>query len=227
MPARTVRAREPGAQRGDIRFVSPDHFLVFRDVGLRGRRLDGHEDLAWKGRHGERNALFAELLVTTGLRLEEVASLLAIELPAADRSPSAQKPVPFRLPASIAKDGRAREVRIPVRLLRRFADYMAIERANALDSCRHPVFEPIVVGNEPDRVTVAMADDAGIVKIAALRGRENEELRALRTANNRMAQHIQALNLLVGELERRIAQLQADSPPDSLRVVPLVVPTSR
>lgn len=42
------------------------------------------------------------------------------------------------------------------------------------------------------------------VEIAALRGRETDELRALRTANQRMAQHIQALSLLVDELERRM-----------------------
>lgn len=41
-------------------------------------------------------------------------------------------------------------------------------------------------------------------EIAALRGRETDELRALRTANKRMAQHIQALSLLVGELEQRM-----------------------
>ncbi len=164
VPTRTVRAREPGARRGDIRFVSLDHFLAFRDVGLRGHRLDGHEDLAWKGRHGERNALFAELLVTTGLRLEEAASLLAIELPAVDRSPSAQKSVPFRLPASIAKGGRAREIRMPIRLLRRLADYVAIERVNALIDGRHPVSEPIVVRDEPERTSVTMADNAGVVR---------------------------------------------------------------
>ncbi|RUV32468.1 integrase, partial [Mesorhizobium sp. M5C.F.Ca.IN.020.32.2.1] len=110
------------------------------------------------------NALFAELLVTTGLRLEEATSLLAIELPAVDRSHSAPKSVPFRLPASIAKGGRGREIRIPVRLLRRLADYVAIERANALVDCRHPASEPIVIRDEPDRTSVIMVDNAGVVR---------------------------------------------------------------
>lgn len=185
-PTRTIRAREPGARRGDLRFVSLDHFLAFRDVGLRGRRLDGDEDPAWNGRHGERNALFAELLVTTGLRLEEAASLLAIELPAIDRSPSVPKSVPFRLPASIAKGGREREIRMPVRLLRRLADYVAIERANALANCRHPVSEvsePIVVRDEPDRTSVAMADDAGIVRRVRLDVLTPRDRRRLVTAS--------------------------------------------
>ena len=132
VPVKTLRAREPGARRGDVRFVSLDRFLVFRDVGMRGRDPDGREDPAWGGRHGERNVLFAELLVTTGLRLEEAASLLVTEMPAPDRMHAKQRSLSFRLPAAIAKGGRAREIRLPVRLLRRLADYIAIERANAL-----------------------------------------------------------------------------------------------
>ena len=47
-------------------------------------------------------------------------------------------------------------------------------------------------------------------EIAALRGRETEELRALRSSNRNMAQHIQALSLLVRQQEQRIARLQAE-----------------
>jgi hypothetical protein len=63
------------------------------------------------------------------------------------------------------------------------------------------------------------------VEIAALRGRETDELRRLRTANRHMAQRIQALSLLVGEQERKITQLQAvSSRPGSARVMPFVAP---
>ncbi len=48
-------------------------------------------------------------------------------------------------------------------------------------------------------------------EIAALRGRETEELRALRSSNRNMAQHIQALSLLVRQQEQRIARLQTES----------------
>jgi DNA-binding transcriptional LysR family regulator len=62
-------------------------------------------------------------------------------------------------------------------------------------------------------------------EIASLRGRETDELRTLRTANRHMAQRIQALSLLVGEQERKIAQLQAvPSLPGSARVVPFATP---
>lgn len=124
-------ARERSARNGDMRFVSLDRYLLFRDVGLRGRLLDGQENPTWRGRNGERNTLFAELLVTTGLRLQEASHLLAAELPSSVRG-QGHRSLPFRLAAATAKGGKAREVRLPVRLLERLRDYAEVERANAL-----------------------------------------------------------------------------------------------
>ena len=53
------RSRERAARRHDMRFVNLGSYLLFRDVGLRGRLPDGAEDPTWRGRNGERNALFA------------------------------------------------------------------------------------------------------------------------------------------------------------------------
>jgi hypothetical protein len=58
-------------------------------------------------------------------------------------------------------------------------------------------------------------------EITALRGRETDELRDLRAANRNMAQHIQALSLLVREQERRIAKLHLELS-ESARVVPML-----
>jgi site-specific recombinase XerD len=138
-PVRISRARERAARTGDPRFIDVERYMQFRDVGLRGRLPDGTDDPAWRGRHGERNALFAELLVTTGLRLEEAGSLLTGELPRSaiirgDRRP--RRSIPFRVPASIAKGNKAREVRLPLRLLRQLGDYIELERANMLERGR-------------------------------------------------------------------------------------------
>ena len=126
-------ARESGARNGDMRFLDMPHYLVFRDVGLRGRLPDGREDPSWRGRNSERNALFAELLVTTGLRLQEASSLLVSELPSLnavhDRS---ARSVAFRLAAATAKGARGRNIRIPIRLIKQMNDYRVIERDNAL-----------------------------------------------------------------------------------------------
>jgi hypothetical protein len=67
----------------------------------------------------------------------------------------------------------------------------------------------------PDRIEELEAETA------TLRGRERDEMRDLRAANRNMAQHIQALSLLVREREQQIAKLQLELS-ESARVVPLV-----
>jgi len=58
-------------------------------------------------------------------------------------------------------------------------------------------------------------------EIATLRGRESDEMRDLRFTNRNLAQHIQALSLLVREQQQQIAKLQLELS-ESARVVPLV-----
>lgn len=125
-------ARESAARKRNTRFLSLDRYLLFRDVGLRGRLPDGRDDPSWCGRNGERNALFAELLVTTGLRLQEGSSLLLAELPTPDHRHD-QRSILFPIAAATAKGNKGRDVRVPLRLLRRLRDYADVERANALD----------------------------------------------------------------------------------------------
>jgi len=129
-------AREPAARNGDTRFVSLDRYLQFRDVGLRGRLPDGREDPSWRGRNGERNALFAELLVTTGLRLQEGSSLLAVELPSSSPQHHGQRSVAFRLASATAKGSKGRDIRLPLRLVKRLRDYIEVERSIATTRCR-------------------------------------------------------------------------------------------
>lgn len=123
-------ARESAARKGDMRFVSLERYLLFRDVGLRGRLPDGQEDPTWRGRNSERNALFAELLVTTGLRLQEASHLLTAELPL-PTAQDGQRSIPFRLAAATTKGDKGREIRLPSRVLARLLDYYEVERANA------------------------------------------------------------------------------------------------
>jgi len=72
----------------------------------------------------------------------------------------------------------------------------------------------------PDRIDELEAE------IAMLRGRETDEMRELRAANRNMAQHIQALSLLVREQEQQIAKLQLELS-GSARVVSLAGPARR
>ncbi|CAM5318895.1 hypothetical protein STENM223S_10399 [Streptomyces tendae] len=67
---------ETDPQDEPLRFVSFEDYLLWRNVGLRGELPEGGADPSWRGRHGERNALFADGLVHSGMRLGEGACLL-------------------------------------------------------------------------------------------------------------------------------------------------------
>ena len=133
-PQRRSRSfREPGARPHDMRFIGMDRFVIFRDFGLRAHLPDGSSDPTWRGHNGERDALFAELLTATGMRLAEASSLLPADLPRHDdKLLGDARSCPVLLPPAICKGNKGREIRVPRRLLRRIDDYIAIERANAV-----------------------------------------------------------------------------------------------
>jgi site-specific recombinase XerD len=126
-----VGAREKRARKGDVKFLSAPRYLAFRDVGLRGYLPGGGEDASFITRCGSRNSVFADLCVTTGLRLEEANSLLACELPEIDTSGGARSER-FELAPLITKGNRGRFVPIPHRVLRGLRDYMEAERCVAI-----------------------------------------------------------------------------------------------
>lgn len=118
---------EPDPGPAPVRFVPFADYLAWRDVGLRGRLPDGRVDPAWRGRHDERNAAFADLLVHTGMRLGEAASLLVPELPGERTAGAGQLPG-IHLAAAVTKRNRARTVFPPPRVVRTLHRYAGIER---------------------------------------------------------------------------------------------------
>lgn len=122
--AGTVRAGQSPAR---IRFLTRDQYVAFRTVGLLGRLPDGSEDPARSGRNGARDAAFADLLVHSGARVAEAASLLVPELPA----PSGDT-VTLRLAAPTTKGAKGREVLFATGVLRSINDYVVLERANVV-----------------------------------------------------------------------------------------------
>ena len=117
----TARARilarnqsyERAAKRSDVRFISLEDYRVFRDVGLRGLMADGAERPGGKDRNGTRNALFAELLVTTGLRLSEASFLLAVEIADLARQAAHGRQTRFELPCALTKGERGKRLPAP------------------------------------------------------------------------------------------------------------------
>ena len=123
-------AYERAARRPDVRFIDLTDYRAFREVGLRGLTVEGTERPGARDRNGARNALFADLLVTTGLRLEEASHLLAAEIPVCDARSERQRRV--ELPAALTKGDRGRSMLLPRRLLPVFDAYIAVERAAAV-----------------------------------------------------------------------------------------------
>jgi site-specific recombinase XerD len=124
--------QEPDPPVKPIQFLPFEDFLLWRNVGLRGELPDGTIDPTWRGRHGERNALFADVLVYTGMRLGEAASMLACEVPQlTERSAGA-----FQVPSAVAKRGKGRTVFINTRTLRGLHQYLEIERDELVTRCR-------------------------------------------------------------------------------------------
>ena len=124
-------AYEPSSAVFQPRFVSLETYRLFNRVGLRGLTLTGHERPGARDRNGLRNALFADLLVSTGLRLEEAGSLLACELPRLGISDGSQRQVRFDLPPPISKGNCGRIILMPRRIVARLQDYLDIERSRA------------------------------------------------------------------------------------------------
>jgi site-specific recombinase XerD len=175
------RARERAARPHDMQFVDLGRYLVFRDIGLRGRLPDGSEDPAWRGRNGERNAVFAELLVTTGMRLGEAGSLIIDELPRLlSDSP---RILLFDLPGAITKGERPRRVRLPRRVLKLIGDYCDIERRIAVAKAPPSPVVPLVLS--PDSRN---AVDGSGRRITLNRLRPEDRQRMLRSPGG-LAEH--------------------------------------
>lgn len=124
-------AYERGARPPEVRFVTMRDYHVFREVGLRGLDREGAERAGARDRNGLRNALFADLLVSTGLRLEEASGLMAAELPVMAPDDHSRQ-LWMRLPPPLTKGERGRSVLVPRRLLGQISAYVSVERARAI-----------------------------------------------------------------------------------------------
>lgn len=127
--AQTPAEAARDARRPDTRWFPPETYRRWRDVGVRGYEATGIPASSFKGRNASRNAAFCDLMIRTGLRLEEQASLTVFDLPDPD---SATAMRPMRLPSSIAKGGSGRRIYIPSNVLRDLWDYVRFERADVV-----------------------------------------------------------------------------------------------
>lgn len=144
-------AYELAARRADVSFVTLDDYRRFRDIGLRSLLPDGRARPGARDRNGIRNSLFADLLVTTGLRLEEATFLFASDLAVAGQQSGRQ--IWLDLPDALTKGDRGRQILLPARLLEQMRAYIGVERAHAvtkfkLRSAWQSIDRPIFVHRE-------------------------------------------------------------------------------
>jgi site-specific recombinase XerD len=114
-----------------IKYLEPDFTAMFL-AGLRGLMPDGTADAGYHGRELARNAAVGGLALATGLRLQEFTCLLSYEIPVMPPRPTAI-PVPFPVPAAIAKGRKFRTTWISYEALADLHQYLELDRAVTAD----------------------------------------------------------------------------------------------
>ncbi len=136
-----------------IRYLEPDFTRLFLD-GLRGLAPGGGPDPYYRGRELARNAAVGELALATGLRLQEFSSLLVYEIPPLPSRP-VQVPIPFPVPASVAKGRKFRITWISYDALAAVHHYLELDRPATVDGTgwRPPPRwgEPLLVTDPDER----------------------------------------------------------------------------
>ena len=141
MALKPVRTRDgdivqvPEAAARDVRssnvkWLTPRAFRQWRDVGVCGYTADGRRDTSWRGRHDDRNAAFADLLFSSGLRRTEGGSLLTVELPSLGST--GHRYLDAQVAAAVAKGKRPRTFYVSAEALREIEAYCATTRRAAI-----------------------------------------------------------------------------------------------
>jgi integrase len=159
-----------------VRWFPAAAYLRWRDTGVRGRLVDGRVDPSFRGRWAARNATFTDLMVRTGLRLQEQGSLTTFELP---RERTAGGYVRFWLPGSIAKGGSARWIYVPDSVVAELLTYADIDRpaviAEAQANGEYRALRRNVWVAEPGR-GIAARPGGATVKVSHLTPEERSRL---------------------------------------------------
>jgi site-specific recombinase XerD len=111
---------------------------------LVGNDPAGERDRTFRGRETGRNAAVIGLALASGLRSQEFTHLTVYEVPPLPRRRTAV-PVPLVLAPPTAKGGRGRSTWIDYEALARIHDYLAWDRAAAVEGSRWRPREPLFI----------------------------------------------------------------------------------
>ncbi|WP_326630432.1 site-specific integrase [Streptomyces sp. NBC_01761] len=127
---RVPQARAKDAKSSDVHWLTPRTFRLWVNVGLRGHTAQGVPAADWAGRLEDRNAAFADLLLSSGMRLTEAASLLTLEMPRTRLGGA--RYYPGRLAPVVTKTRRARTFYASAPVVGGVEGYMESTRAAAI-----------------------------------------------------------------------------------------------
>ncbi len=141
-----------------IEWLPARSYRLWRDVGVRGYGGDGLLTRKFRGRWASRNSSYSDLMVRTGMRIEEQSSVLITELPYRAAPLGGYRR--FWLPAAIAKRDSARWVYVPHSGVLGLGEYVEIDRAEVVEDARargryDTIRRPLVITN-PSRPLTAM-----------------------------------------------------------------------
>lgn len=158
-----------GVRRSDVKWLTPEAFRLWRNLGLRGFGADGLPSERWRGRTEDRDVAFAEGLFGTGLRLGEWSSLLTVELPL----PTPAGLLRGRVASACAKRSAGREfwMRRRVGQLVRFYLEEGSRQAAVARAQREGRYERV-----KDKWTLQRADPNGVLRVVDEQGRERDVL---------------------------------------------------
>lgn len=174
-----VRANAAFVRTERDRWIVPGTYRLWRDVGLRGRDIERigpsqwratGEDESFRARNSLRNTAFTDFLYSTGLRVQEAGSLLLAELPPLDV-------IEAKLPAAIAKYGRARMWYAAPAVMRTVRSYVTVARAaavrRAIREGRYDEIENIIWVTEVRRsrkgTFEAVCDDGAVMSLNTMK----------------------------------------------------------
>lgn len=110
-----------GMRRADVKWLTPQAFRLWRNLGLRGFTRDGLPSPDWQGLTEDRDTAFVEGLFGTGLRIGEWASMLTSELP----KPGSEGLVRSQVGSACAKGGAGRPFWMRRRVARQVDFYLS------------------------------------------------------------------------------------------------------
>ncbi|QYF74754.1 tyrosine-type recombinase/integrase [Cryobacterium sp. PAMC25264] len=124
-----LEAAPRDVRSANVKWLTPDAFVQWRDVGLRGYTAEGLRAHDWRGRNDDRNSLFADLLFDSGLRRTEASSLLLAELPRLATGSAFQW---SNVSQAVSKSRRRRAFNMRTSTLRAVQTYVNTTRAEAV-----------------------------------------------------------------------------------------------